>query len=69
MSASVHLPVHPHTYRHRAHTYVTIGKERKGGLATVGSDGSDEVDGGQREKRCRGMAGVVASSKAGSTGK
>lgn len=54
MSASVHLPVHPHTYRHRAHTYVNIGKERVGGLDTVGSDGSDEVGGGQREKRCRG---------------
>lgn len=57
--------VHPHTYRHRAHTYVNIGKER----VTFGSDRSDEVDGGRREKRCRGMAGVVASSKAGSTGR
>lgn len=69
MSASVHLPVHSHTHIHRAHTYVTIGKEQKGGLATVGSDGSDEVDGGREEKRGRGMAGVVASSKAGSTGR
>ena len=52
MSGSV--PVNPHTYRHRVHTYVNMGKERVGELDTVGSDQSDEVEGGQREKRCRG---------------